>query len=1122
MWLIVSCLALALAAEPDLAALRTEAEQRANDPGAAAAWQALLDAQLRALGPSHLDTATTQFELGRRLLKASDAGGAAIQFEQCYATRSAALGARTADAAACLGGLAAATAASGRPAEARGMMEQALAIREQVYGPAHAEVAKALENLSRLHFAQGNARAAMPLSDRALAIREAIGDLDDPALAIAVGDRANLAAALGRFEEAHAGYWRAIELIVRSGGPVDPRLANQWNNLGILESTWGRPAEARAAYEEALALHEATHGPVHPNVGAALLNLGNLLRNLGDYEAAERHLQRSREVYEATRGPTHPSTARAIGGLGAVAAERGQYERALALLDESRALTVAALGQDHPQVAITLQNLAAVALKAGDVARARSTYEDALRLTIARSGPDHPDVALIHTGLGSLAGELGDHETARQHFQESLRIVEVSLGPDDVAVASPLTNLAGLASRDGDWAGAERLHERALRVVAATWGEDHPDTIDARRALAVHLIQAGRPADALLHLQRARSDAERVLGRDHPSMGDLDHSIGVALTHVGDEVAAQAALVRALAVRRVVLGLTHARVGDTLAAIAEVARRSGDGTLALEASAHARANAESGLARLDALSEREGYAYLQSQRGRLDGWLALALPSVPGDQPDAYGVWLRWKGAVSRRMRDRHAALVADDPSARAHLEALDALRSERSANEQLKRTPLNREALDARLVAVVAAQEALERSLYDELPAWRAKTQQADATVADVQRALPIGSALVDFVRYQGPDGPRYAAFVVRPEGPIVHIPLGDAAVIDAEIASWRAAMVSPGPIASRVDARGAVVTGRVWRPLAPFIGDAERVWIVPDGAIATLPFAALPLGGGVYGVEAHAFATLPDAQTLLAPTHPPGRGVVLVGGLEYGTGAGPSCGMGALPPLPGTAREVEGLVPHYRSPRGHPPVDVLTGDDAREHELLRRVQGADVVHLATHGWYAATGCPTLQRAADDAVVGLDPMLLAGVALSGANAGGPPADDGVLTARELLSADLRGTRLVVLSGCATGLGWTVDGEGVLGLQRAATVSGAAQIVTSLWPVSDAATVPLMEGMAHGWADRRTGGDAISALREAQLVALGAQRDAYGEATPATWAAFVATGVPAMGIVEQR
>src|SRR5262249_13593553 len=104
---------------------------------------------------------------------------------------------------------------------------------------------------------------------------------------------------------------------------------------------------------------------------------------------------------------------------------------------------------------------------------------------------------------------------------------------------------------------------------------------------------------------------------------------------------------------------------------------------------------------------------------------------------------------------------------------------------------------------------------------------------------------------------------------------------------------------------------------------------------------------------------------------------------------------------------------------------------------------------------------------------------------LAGAN---QAADRGYLTAEEVAGLDLRGTELVVLSACATSLGKTVGGEGLLGLQRAFQAAGARTLVASLWSVDDAATSVLIEEFyAHLWQKQLS---KLEALRQAQLTVL--------------------------------
>ena len=88
---------------------------------------------------------------------------------------------------------------------------------------------------------------------------------------------------------------------------------------------------------------------------------------------------------------------------------------------------------------------------------------------------------------------------------------------------------------------------------------------------------------------------------------------------------------------------------------------------------------------------------------------------------------------------------------------------------------------------------------------------------------------------------------------------------------------------------------------------------------------------------------------------------------------------------------------------------------------------------------------------------------------------------------------------MVVLSGCATGDGRALRGEGVLGLTYGFLANGSHSVVASLWAIEDASTARFMNEFYRAY---RASGNAADALRTAQL-------RARANGASGAWSSFV-------------
>lgn len=180
-------------------------------------------------------------------------------------------------------------------------------------------------------------------------------------------------------------------------------------------------------------------------------------------------------------------------------------------------------------------------------------------------------------------------------------------------------------------------------------------------------------------------------------------------------------------------------------------------------------------------------------------------------------------------------------------------------------------------------------------------------------------------------------------------------------------------------------------------------------------------------------------------------------------------------ISPLNGTQKEIETLDAILNN--SNSTVELFSNANATE-DNLKKIQSPYILHIATHGYFLSNDdtSKTKQSIANlfNESYKNDSYLKSGLLLAGAqntlNGKQPESkNNGILTAEEAKSLNLKDTELVVLSACETGLGDNLVGEGVIGLQRAFMIAGAKSVIMSLWSISDEKTQELMTLFYTNW-----------------------------------------------------
>jgi CHAT domain-containing protein/tetratricopeptide (TPR) repeat protein len=987
------------------------------------------------------------------------------------------------------------------------------------------------------------------------------------------------------FEPAKRYLTRAVEMGQRVA-PDSSLLAESLRLLGRVESDANETVAAQQHYLTALVI-DKKHAPSGSLLQVKILrNIGFLELERTDFARAHEHFAES--VAMAERMVPESADLRAsLEDLGIVEHQEGNLSSARNHLQ--RAL---AIGEKlHANLAGTFVNLGALAEDQYDFAAARDYFERALAIFTKIS----PNTTGIPTALQNLSFTFyfqGDLVSALEYGERALASAEQTFknGDSDLS-ATDLVLLGDILRGQGKFTSAADHYHRGLDM----WERMVPGSFNVSNTLAslAKLARAQGNRSLAVEYDRRALDLGKKSCPNFFCVPGILNDLGELAYEQGDLAGSESYLRQAVDIREKSLGPMHPDLARSLNDLALTGAALGRTPDALEMALRAeRIGAEHLRISVRTLSERQALAYETIRASGLDLALTLAeRANTPSARGVVFDAMIRSRALVFDELAARHRSthgsgdaevtqLASQLSSARARLATLVF----RGAGD------MKPEAYRNLLEEASRGKEKAERLLAEKSDAFRQEQARTQFGLKEIAAALPPGSALVAFVGYAKRDLQKrgaskvapapvssYAAFVLRagkhePD----FVPLGPAREIESLLAAWRsdiarqteAINVSASTAEDTYRRTGAALRRKIWDPLVAGIGDARKVFVVPDGALHLVSLASLPVGSSQYLVETKPLIHYLSTERDLVPAvSRRGQGILVVGnpafdqvgklaaassqqsapvGAASGTGGAllrgtrSACGTFQtlhFPALPGSQQEAETIAALWKQSsagegiqimrgsavhQGSGELQEMTGADASPEAFEQYAPGKRVLHVATHGFFLEGSCQSAVPRRLDAgtrdetflpATAENPLLLSGLAFAGANRrGSAKADetDGILTAEEIAGINLEGVDWAVLSACNTGVGEIKVGEGVFGLRRAFQMAGAKTVIMSLWPVEDKTTEQWMETLYRE--HFLNGKDTGESVRDASLQILRQRRAKRQSTHPFYWGAFIAAG----------
>ena len=826
------------------------------------------------------------------------------------------------------------------------------------------------------------------------------------------------------------------------------------------------------------------------------------------YEAADRRLKVAADYFIANKIPVRAEYAVNMRGVRAI--NVANYEAAAEFL--TQAVALARANRDVAEETKSLSNLATVHIFNGNMAQATTEYAALLPMVDRKAQPYLYAALLGNYGFCLIS--LGEFDGALAAHTEAIQIYTALGEKDERAVG--LSALGSLYFRMGD---ADRALATLRSAIVAQ--EELSDTTGLASTLRVAANAAAALGDHSAALDYLRKSAH--LDSDPNGVARTNVLVAAELRAQGDLRAAEASLsvplasanavVRADALEeraqlRLVRMDLEGAVADLRAADRQFAAvglefdRIDTNTalskalLAQRDVAGASAAADEAVAITSRIRAKSGNPewrahFLAARYSPFEARIAADLAS--GGDSDESAIWRAFRTAEKVRARSL-ADDLAFDARTSLHVDGEDAAMRARLTTLQLRL-----EARTLRQDADNAGTIELRRSIEEtraELDNSRlrhggvaANEQTLPADLRELERKLPAETAVLAY--FVGDTG-AHAWLLSR--RPLRHASLVGRETLQRMI---EAAIQERRNGAERLTAEralGAQLFGHLLEEVTE-----KRLLIIADGPLNGVPFAALPVSnsGAELLIDRFVLGYAPSLALAMTPPPPrrarPGKVAVvsdpvyapddrrlhLADSATGGVFRGPSPpSPNNLTRLPYSALEAGAVTKQF----GTASIIELSGFDATTERVLALPSNdLAVLHFATHA-LARRDSP------EQSALYLTEYAADGRALPGSR----------LTANDIARAGLRAD-VVVLSGCATGDGGELRGEGVLGLTYGFLANGSHSVVAALWPIEDASTARFMNEFYRAY---RVSGRAADALRTAQM----RMRDS---AAPGVWSSFV-------------
>ena len=829
------------------------------------------------------------------------------------------------------------------------------------------------------------------------------------------------------------------------------------------------------------------------------LHFGQSAYATGRFVYAAKRLSTAQFYFEKAYMTSDLSYLKAIASQGLLYTSMGRFSQAEKFTAKALEMREMNLGKTNMAVAASLNNYAVLHYNLGLYNESEKEFTSALSVIESNSQKDAMPYAILLNNQAILYQSMGRYEQAVILLKQALQLagkLEVSKARNHLKFFS---NLALLFQQMGKYTEAEEIY-RGLEKRLERGKPEFANFLNNVAILAMLMKKEDRVEQML---KNSAEIYKTTMTENSPAYAKVISDLGNFYRYKGRYAEAEPLLKQALQIRDETLGDVHPLYVQSQEDLAILYWKQKEMGKAVPAYKEVMEKSLDFINRyFPPMSEAEKTRYWDILSPRFERYYNFAIEAADFHSDiitELFEYRMATKGLLlssTKKVSDAilnsgKKELIADYAAWLDSKEQLTALYA--YSKEDLREQGINMDSLEK-------ATNAMEKRLSENSREFSQFFFTSKTKLPEVQRELKSDEALVEVIRLREFDQVlsekiKYAVLVITKDNKQAKLVLlNNGADMEGKFAkTYRLSMKNKANDVQSYE--------HYWSMVDPEVKGKKKIYFSPDGVYNQINLYTLKKAGADFLINQYDVILVGNPRDLVTNKSKTGLGsgknATLLGFPDYGSG-------GVIVQLPGTKTEVDAINKLLKTSGFK--VSELIQREATETNLKSSGK-VSILHIATHGYFLKDVEKTSWPIGVHADYARDNVLLrSGLMLTGASeadkltAGLDSSNNGIMTSYEAMNLDLKGTNLVVLSACETGLGEVKAGEGVYGLQRAFLVAGAEAIIMSLWKVDDDATQQLMNNFYSNWVKTN---DRQKAFKQAQQQLMVKFKE------PLYWGAFV-------------